>query len=104
MLRGLGGAAAAAALLAGWPGRPATGKRVLHVDSYHQGNEWNDRIAAAVRKALARQGVEVRIVHLDAKRRSAGDEQHASAQAAQAAIEEFKPDVVTISDDDAANT
>ena len=77
-------------------------RRVLHVDSYHTGNEWNDRIAAAVSTELREKGVEVRIVHLDAKRRSSEDEKHASAKEIVQAIAEFKPDVVTLSDDDAA--
>jgi ABC-type uncharacterized transport system substrate-binding protein len=78
------------------------GKRVLHIDSYHRGNEWNDRIAEAVRATLHDTGVELRIVHLDAKRRSSEAEKQASALRAKQAIEEFKPDVVTVSDDDAA--
>lgn len=81
---------------------PLSGKRVLHVDSYHPGNEWNDRIAAIVRKELEAQGVEVRIVHLDAKRLASEDERRASALRAKAEIETFNPDVVTTSDDDAA--
>ena len=85
VLRGLGGAAAAAALLAGGAGRAATGRRVLHVDSYHQGNEWNDRIVAALRKALAaaRRSTS-RVVHLDAKRARTEADLRASAHARQA--------------------
>jgi ABC-type uncharacterized transport system substrate-binding protein len=77
-------------------------RRVVHVDSYHAGNEWNDRIAAAVTNVLEGQGVEVRIIHLDGKRRSSDAEKQDSALRAKRAIEEFKPDVVTASDDDAA--
>src|SRR4051794_8371202 len=55
--------------------RPAqaddTQKKVLHVDSYHEGNEWNDRIVAALRETLAAKGVGLRVVHLDAKRHPA---------------------------------
>jgi ABC-type uncharacterized transport system substrate-binding protein len=77
-------------------------KRVLHVDSYHAGNEWNDRISRALKGELAAKNVDVRVVYLDAKRRSAEEAKRAAALDAVRAIEEFKPDVVTISDDDAA--
>ena len=102
VLRGLGGTAAAAALLAGGAGRAATGRRVLHVDSYHPGNEWNDRIVAALRKALSGHAVDLKVVHLDSKRLTAPADRHASVEAARRAIAEFRPDVVTVSDDPAA--
>lgn len=78
------------------------GKRVMHVDSYHQGNEWNDRIGAAIRKELEPQGIEVRSFYLDAKRHPSEDEKSAAALRALAAIDEFSPDIVISSDDDAA--
>jgi ABC-type uncharacterized transport system substrate-binding protein len=78
------------------------GRRVVHVDSYHRGNEWNDRIAAAVTSVLEERGIEVRVVHLDGKRRSSDGEKRAAALEAKRIIEAFEPDVVTASDDDAA--
>ncbi|HZH53047.1 MAG TPA: hypothetical protein VEZ16_14340 [Microvirga sp.] len=78
------------------------GRRILHIDSYHQGNEWNDRIVAALRDTLKGKDVDLRIVHLDAKRLSSDAQIHASAQATMRAIEDFKPAVVTVSDDPAA--
>lgn len=89
---------------------PATGalsaeqaaRRILHVDSYHQGNEWNDRIRTALQNTLKESGVDLRVVYLDTKRRSSLKEIEASALEAKRIIEEFKPDVVTISDDPAA--
>jgi hypothetical protein len=77
-------------------------RRILHVDSYHVGNQWNDRIAAALVAALKDHGISVRVFHLDAKRKSSEDERRESARAAKRAIEEFDPHAVTISDDDAA--
>jgi ABC-type uncharacterized transport system substrate-binding protein len=77
-------------------------KRVLHIDSYHRGNEWNDRIANAVRDTLAGTGVELKTIHLDTKRKPSEAQKRASALQAKEVIETFKPDVVTISDDDAA--
>jgi len=75
--------------------------RVLHIDSYHAGNQWNDRIAAALIATLEAAGVEVKVVHLDTKRRSTEPEKVAAAEAAVATIESFKPDLVTMSDDNA---
>ncbi len=81
---------------------PYAGRRILHVDSYHQGNEWNDRIAAAVRDTLAGTGVELRIIHLDTKRNPSEASKEAAARRAIEVIEAFQPDVVTTSDDNAA--
>lgn len=76
-------------------------RRLLHIDSYHQGNEWNDRIAAAVVETLAGAGVEVRIFHLDSKRHPTMEEIRAAVDEALALIEDYRPDVVTVSDDNA---
>jgi hypothetical protein len=78
------------------------GKRILHVDSYHQGNEWNDRIAQAVRETLEGAGVELKVIHLDTKRQSSEAQKGAAALRAKRIIEEFRPDVVTASHDNAA--
>lgn len=78
------------------------GRRILHIDSYHAGNEWNDRIAAAVRDTLAGTGVELRIHHLDTKRHPSDDFGRMAGERARALIEAFDPDVVTVSDDNAA--
>ena len=89
-------------LLAG-PVQAAEGtRRILHIDSYHQGNEWNDRIAATLRNTLKGKDIDLRVFHMDAKRRSSEADIQASALEAKRAIEEFKPDVVTTSDDPAA--
>jgi len=78
------------------------GKRILHIDSYHEGNEWNDRIAAAVRDTLADSGVELRVIHLDTKRNKAESFKIDAANRAREVIRNFKPDVVTTSDDNAS--
>jgi len=77
-------------------------RKVLHVDSYHEGNEWNDRIVAALRETLAGKAVELRVVHLDAKRHPAEADIRAAALKAKQVIDEFRPDVITVSDDPAA--
>jgi len=79
-----------------------SGKRVLHIDSYHRGNTWNDEIADAVDATLAGTGVELKIIHLDTKRNPGAEYARQAALRAKAVIENFKPDVVTTSDDNAA--
>jgi ABC-type uncharacterized transport system substrate-binding protein len=76
-------------------------KRVLHIDSYHPGNEWNDRIVAALRGTLTGSTIELRVFHMDTKRRSSESDIRASALEARRIVDEFKPDVVTTSDDPA---
>lgn len=79
-------------------------RKVLHIDSYHKGNEWNDRIVEALRWTLHNRGVEVRVFHMDTKRRSSEEEVKASALEAMRQVEAFRPDVVTVSDDPAAQS
>lgn len=78
------------------------GKKLLHVDSYHRGNEWNDRIADAVVDAFAGTDLEVRVVHMDTKRKPSEQDKQAAAKAVRDLIESWRPDVVTASDDNAA--
>jgi ABC-type uncharacterized transport system substrate-binding protein len=90
------------ALLAGTAHALEGAKRILHIDSYHQGNEWNDRIAAALRETLKEKNVELRVFYLDTKKRPSEKDARASALEAKQVIEEFRPDVITASDDPAA--
>ena len=76
-------------------------KKVLHIDSYHPGNEWNDRIVAALRGTITGKPIELRVFHMDTKRRSSENDIRISALEAKRAVDEFKPDVVTTSDDPA---
>jgi ABC-type uncharacterized transport system substrate-binding protein len=95
-------AAAALLALAGPLHAEQTVRKVLHIDSYHKGNEWNDRIVEALRWTLHNRGVEVRVFHMDTKRRSSDEDIKASALEAMRHVEAYKPDVVTVSDDPAA--
>ncbi|MBK8176142.1 MAG: ABC transporter substrate-binding protein [Rhodospirillales bacterium] len=78
------------------------GRRVLHIDSYHAGNEWNDRIDAAIAAAFAGTGVDLKVVFLDSKRHASEAEIEVAALRIKEEIERFAPDVVTASDDPAA--
>lgn len=99
-------AVAVVAAVLGWANAAAAGaydgKRILHIDSYHRGNQWNDRIADAVRDTLAGTGVELKIIHLDTKRHQSDEFGREAGLRAKEIIETFDPDVVTTSDDNAA--
>lgn len=77
-------------------------RRVLHIDSYHAGNQWNDRIVGALQETLSGKTIELRVFHMDTKRHPADNDIRSSAQEALKLIDQFKPDVITISDDPAA--
>lgn len=97
----VGGTAALLAGAAAAPLRADEPRRLLHVDSYHRGNEWNDRIAAAVEKALQGSGITVRIEHMDTKRRDSEADKQAAARRIVEIIDSYQPHIVTTSDDNA---
>lgn len=77
------------------------GKRILWVESYHQGFAWSDGIARGVEKILDGTGVELRVVHMDTKRHPSESHAEKSAGDALKVLREFDPDVVMASDDNA---
>lgn len=77
------------------------GKRILWVESYHEGFAWTDGIARGAQKILAGTGVELRVVHLDTKRNPSAQHAEASAREASHVLREFDPHVVMASDDNA---
>lgn len=78
------------------------GKKVLYVASYENTYEWSAGIARAIEGEFANTGVQLRHFYMDTKNHPAEAEKQAAALKAKALIEEFKPDVVITSDDDAA--
>lgn len=78
------------------------GKKILYVDSYHEGYIWSDGIAAGIRKTLEGTGVDLKVIHMDTKRRTGEEAMSEAAQAVKQEIETFKPDVVIASDDNAS--
>ena len=79
-----------------------TGKRILYIDSYHQGWPWNDRIADGIRRVLGDTGVELRIFYMDTKRNTEEYLKTRAGRRARQLIDDWKPDVVIASDDNAA--
>ncbi|APG27783.1 hypothetical protein A7E78_07995 [Syntrophotalea acetylenivorans] len=78
------------------------GKKILWVDSYNQAYEWSAGIETGIRRELQNSGVELRIVRMNTKWNLDEAFRREAALKAKAAIEEFCPDVVIASDDNAA--
>ena len=78
-----------------------TGKKILWVDSYHQGYEWSDEIEKGIRDVLYETGVNMKIVHMDSKRNDTETFGRGAGLRARDVVQEFKPDVVIASDDNA---
>jgi len=78
-----------------------TGKKVLWVDSYHEGYEWSDGIGQGIRAVLEGTGVELKIIHMDTKRNTDDPFCEAVGKQTFQEIQSFQPDVVIASDDNA---
>lgn len=78
------------------------GKKVLYIDSYHEGYAWSDGIEKGVKKGLEGTGVELKVFRMDTKRNGSDEFKKQSGLKAKAFIEEFKPDVVIAADDNAS--
>jgi ABC-type uncharacterized transport system substrate-binding protein len=77
------------------------GKKIVWVDSYHQGYEWSDGLEAGLKDVLDDSGVELKVIRMDTKRNSDEAFGQEAATQAKAEIETFKPDVVIATDDNA---
>ncbi len=80
----------------------AAGKKVLFIDSYHEGYAWSDGVLKGVETGLDGKGVELQVVRMDTKRNKEDDFKKEAALKAKAFIEGYAPDVVIASDDNAA--
>jgi ABC-type uncharacterized transport system substrate-binding protein len=78
------------------------GKKVLLIDSYHEGYEWSDGIVAGAKGVLASKGVELKIVRMDTKRNGSEEAKKAAAAKVKDAVDSFKPDVLIACDDNAS--
>jgi len=77
------------------------GKKILWVNSYHEGYPWSDGIEAGLHEIFDGTGVELKIIRLDTKNNPDESFGQAAGQKAKAEIEAFQPDVVIASDDNA---
>jgi ABC-type uncharacterized transport system substrate-binding protein len=77
------------------------GKKVLYINSYHPGYSWSDGIQKAIMEVLTPAGVEVRTLLLDTYRQKSPEHLAAVSAEAKKTIDEWKPNVVLLSDDPA---
>jgi len=82
--------------------QPYAGKKILYINSYHLGYGGSDPITQGVEKVLGETGVELKIIYMDTKRNSDEEFIQQAALQAKAVIDEFQPDVVIASDDNAS--
>lgn len=79
-----------------------TGKKVLLIDSYHEGYAWSDGIVAGAEKAFKGTGVNLKIERMDTKRNGSEEFKKKAGQKVKSVIESFKPDLVIAADDNAS--
>jgi ABC-type uncharacterized transport system substrate-binding protein len=77
----------------------AIGKKALYINAYHPGYAWSDVEQKAAEAVFKQAGVEYRIFYMDTKQKNAPEQIKASAEEAHKFIEEFKPDIVIVQDD-----
>ena len=77
------------------------GKKILFVNSYHEGYEWSDGVEARFQKVVADTGIELKFVRLNTKNNPEEAFGQEAGLNAKAEIEAFKPDVVIAVDDNA---
>ena len=77
-------------------------KRILFIDSYHQGYSWAAGIVAGARSVLDAEGIEMAVYSMDTKRNPDKEYIKASALKAREKIESWKPDLVIAADDNAS--
>lgn len=78
------------------------GKKILMIDSYHQGYPWSDGLANGARKAVKDSGAELKIIYLDTKNNPSEDFAVKAGAKAKSEIDEFKPDAIIACDDNAS--
>ena len=78
------------------------GKKILYIDSYHEGYAWSDGITQGVHNALKDSAATLKIIRMDTKRNANENFKKEAALKAKTVIEDYQPDVVIASDDNAS--
>ncbi|MEA3513847.1 MAG: ABC transporter substrate binding protein [Nanoarchaeota archaeon] len=77
------------------------GKKIIFINSYHEGFEWSDREQAAAEAVLKDTGVELKVIYMDTKNNPSEEFKTAAGIKAKDEIEAFKPDLIITVDDNA---
>ena len=83
------------------PAANYAGKKVVFINSYHEGYEWSDGIEHGIHNVLDGTGIEVKFIRLDTKRNQDVEFGKKAGEQAKAEIDAFKPDVIIAADDNA---
>lgn len=75
--------------------------KCLYVSSYHRGYAWSDGVEQGLRRVLTGH-CEIRQIDMDTKRNKSVEFKQSAASAVKREIETWQPDVVIVSDDNAA--
>jgi ABC-type uncharacterized transport system substrate-binding protein len=78
-----------------------SGKKILYVNSYHEGYPWSDGIESGLHEVLDNTGAELKIIRLDTKQNPDVEFGKQAGEKAKEEIDAYKPDVVIASDDNA---
>ncbi len=78
------------------------GKKVLFIDSYHEGYAWSDGITEGIKMVIEPSGAELKVYRMDTKRNGSEAFKKQAAVKAKRLIENYKPDVVIAADDNAS--
>lgn len=78
------------------------GKKILFIDSYHEGYAWSDGITRGVQNALKDTSASLEIIRMDTKRNAGEAFKTEAALKAKAFIDSYQPDVVIAADDNAS--
>ena len=83
-----------------------TKKKILFVDSYHEGYPWSEGITKGVRKTLSvgklKDSIDLKITRMDTKRNITEEFKKTAALKVKALINSWRPDVVIAADDNAS--
>jgi ABC-type uncharacterized transport system substrate-binding protein len=77
------------------------GKKIVFINSYHEGYEWSDGVEHGLHNVLDGTGVEVKFIRLDTKRNPDVAFAKKAGEQAKAEIDAFQPDVIIAADDNA---
>lgn len=84
-----------------WSGSADAQKRVLLVQSYHEGYPWVDAVDTGVREGFEGSGVQLQIFYMDTKRNTGEQFMIDAGNRAKELVNSFRPDVVITVDDNA---
>lgn len=76
-------------------------KRILYINSYHEGYPTSDKVCSVIRDSVTSWGDSLKIIYMDCKRNPSSDFAEKKAKSIYEEIKRFNPDGILVSDDDA---